>query len=653
MFDDRSNKAGDAVNPASMLLMQAIVSGGISEEVETEPLGGSNGTERPVETFLADHEQTLRRTPDEGLPPVSRYEDDVSPETDFVPTAGLTWWQRMLAGTSVGLEITNGSIRVAKVRRWGRRQEVMAVLEESLEHGVADDRLVVSERLKQILRRLKAGSAPVSSILPGHDMNIRLLRIPKVSKKEIHDALLWKNKKELHFFNDAPTVLHYVILDEEKAQADNEFHVMVVAVKEESIKRHLAILGQAGILPAKLIIRPVAQWNLVRLLSETGGHLGVIDVGLESTHVTFYSNGSLQFAREIPIGGHHFTKALMQTIFVDRASHILDEGEAEALKREVGLAPESSEGKTPGEIPFSEIGVMMRPVAEKLLSEIRLSMDYFAEQFKADHFDHLWLTGNGGRLKGLRSFLESEIGHKLAVWSPGSLRSEPGGAIGTQLADTIGAALSGASDFSFLPQNMQTEWKYRRALSKALYGFLILILTIGTTAFMLHRRKLDVQAIRERMSASLIGMNERLQVYDDLSRQYGRWEAAENVLRKETQPDSTMAAVMRILSVLTPKEIVIDQVSWGQSFNETERRRQESKARMKDNGLVTATDSNAFRVRGAVYLDVFFADVHLLNFINALDRASFLEDIRLLEKRHDPEADVTYFELVAKKKETP
>lgn len=653
MFDDRRNQTAEAANPASMLLMKAIVSGGISEEAEKESQDRSNGSERTVEEFLAAHEQELKRTPVEERPMISNPLDADCPETDLAPAGGLAWWQRMAARTTVGLEITNSAIRAAKVRRWGRRQDVMATIEEPLEPGAAEDVLMVSQRLKQIMRRLKAGPAPVSSILPGHDMNIRLLRIPKVSKKEIHDALLWKNKKELHFFNDAPTVLHYVILDEDKA--DNEFHVMVVAVKEESIKRHLAILDRAGILAAKLIIRPVAQWNLVRLLPETGGVRCVVDIGLDSTHVTFYGNGSLQFAREIPTGGRHFTKALTQTIFVGQSSHTLSESEAESVKREVGLASESSEEKTPHDIPYAEVGVMMRPVAEKLLSEIRLSMDYYREQFKADQFDRIWLTGNGSRLKGLRQYLETEIGHKMEFLTMAGPDDKSGRAMGTSMADTVGSALSRSSDFSFLPENLKTEWRYRRAVSRAVTSLLVLLITIGTTAFLLQRRKLDVEGIRDRMSASLDAMNERRQVYEDLNRQYRRWQAAESVLRKETQPDSTMASVMRILSAVTPKEIVIDRVSWGQSFNEIERRRLESQARMKNNGMVTATsgDSMTFRVRGAVYLDVFFADVHLLNFINALEKASFFGEIRLREKRHDPEADVTYFELVAPKKNTP
>lgn len=650
MFDKRVDRTVMAESPASLLLMNSIV--GCEEPVEITR-GDSpeecSSVSRTVDEFLAAHSTAILLDP---VDTVSAVEEDR--DTNFSlsqPAKRLTWWQRIMATRSVGLEVSDRAIRVVKVRRWGSSQEIEMAAEDVHEYGVAEDVDMVAERLKRLMERVPLGGVPVHSILSSHDMNIRLLRMPKVSKKEIHDALLWKNKKELHFFNDAPTVLHYVILDEDQSQNDNEFHVLVVAVKEESIKRHLSILEKAGVLPARLIIRPVAQWNILRVLPGALGHTCVIDVGFERTQLTFYRNGSLQYAREVPVGGNHFTKALMQTIFVDETAHDLAWSEAEALKCEVGMAGDLSPMKTSRGIPHPEIAVMMRPVAERLFSEIRMSMDYFSEQFKVESFESVLAFGKGLRMKGLKKYLESQIGQPIHL--PSAVECVVGGS--ADLIDAVGAALSVKSDFSFLPEHIQSEWRYRRAFRKVVQGIVLLLLTIGSAAYIQHVKISDLRTIQDQLTGSLEGLNGRLQEYESLNARHNYWMALEKSLTQETRSDTSISTALKYLSAITPKEIVLEEISWGERFNEAEQRRLETSSRMKQQGFVgtSTADTAAFRLRGAVVLDVFYADVHLLNYLNALERASWLDGVRLKEKRIDLECDAMQFEIVANRSSRP
>lgn len=670
MFNDDYTAKESSDNPASVLLMDIIKAPSKESnrkvELKDPPESGFSVKEAPdgfLEQFITEHESVIR---DKGLLDPSFPADSSASETTEIPgmescqmvqAKRLSWWEKWFAKSSIGIEINSRMIRAAKIRTWGRKQEIVQLEEIVLDESKKGDTFAIAMHIQNILRQLKSSHIPVTSIIGGSDVNLRLLRMPKVSKKEIHDALLWKNKKELHFFNDAPTILHYVILDEDQTPNANEFYVLVIAVKEDLIKHSLEIMEQAKTLPSKMTIRPIAQWNFMRNIPGKGINSLVIDMGFENSHLTFFRNDTLQFAREIPVGGNHFTAALMQTIFVDDRSYILSWDEAESVKKDIGLPVEPVNGKTPQGIPYSEIAVMMRPVAEKLASEIRMSLDYYKENFKVDTYDNIYFTGNSVRLKRLKTFLESSIGQPMrplflteAIALPADFDSEKAGELSM---DTIGAALSKGSDLNFLPPQAKTELRFRNLYSKAISGMLILLSVLGGSVLFLDKKYNDLEDILTISNSSLTRVRNENREYDQLQNEMKDLHAIRTKIEEETGMDSSMLNIVKWISGITPEQIALDQLSWGNAYNEMELRRMGTNQTMKANNAANSKSSDdvkELRIKGEVFTDVFYADIHLLNFITTMEKNPFFKEVQLKEKqRRDGETSLQ-FELIAKKK---
>jgi AraC-like DNA-binding protein len=385
-----------------------------------------------------------------------------------------------------------------------------------------------------------------------------------------------------------------------------------------------------------------------------GANSAVIDIGYDHTGLTFFKGGNLQFAREIPVGGNHFTAALMQTIFVDNTSYVLSWDEAEVIKKEIGLPAESLSGKTPQGIPYSEIAVMMRPVAEKLASEIRMSIDYYKENFKVDSFENMYVAGNAIRLKRLKNLLESSLGRAL---EPVNVLQ----AVGTSLAlyhertfpmDLIGAALSGSADLNFLPPSAKKEFFFRRAFSKVVSILIILLAVMAGSLLYMGKQRGDLEQILDGMNASRAIANRDIKKYDQLLNETLALNTSASKLKEEIRIDSTTVKILQWISQILPEEIVIEQLSWGRAYNETELRRETTKQTMKANNTIAATlDSlKTLNIVGVVYKDDFYADVHLLNFITALEQNPFFHEVRLIEKRREVQGASLRFELSVYKK---
>ncbi|MBL7995240.1 pilus assembly protein PilM, partial [bacterium] len=577
MFDDEINGNDEKANPSSMLLMDAITSTpkessrprGIAEQRETADVN-EKVADVSLENFISGHESEIHENIQKELSHVPLSPDIENPEFsvhdfDQNPTAaGLRWWERIVGSLSIGIEINARVVRAAKIRTFGKKQEIVQVEEISLNENEKGNVPALAHRVKQVIEKLRARNIPITSIIGGSDVNIRLLRMPKVSKKEIHEALLWKNKKELHFFNDAPTVLHYVILDEDQSPNANEFYVLVIAVREELIKNNLEIMMQAGVIPQRMTIRPIAQWNFMKCIPDKGMHSMVIDIGFESTHLSFFRDNTLQFAREISVGGNHFTSVLMQTIFVDDTSYVLSWEEAEELKKEIGLPADPAIGMTSQGIPHSEIAVMMRPVAEKLASEIRMSLDYYKENFKVETYDNVYFSGKSIRLKRLGTFLQASIGQTMRPFRPSEHIAIPTGIDAPEASilslDTVGAALSTGSDLNFLPPNAKTELRFRNLFSKAVSSLLVLFAIAGGSILFLNKKSGDLNVLLTDVTGSLKRVQSEHNEFVSLQNEIKTLIAGQSRIVGETAVDSSSIAILKWISEITPDEIAIERL---------------------------------------------------------------------------------------------
>ncbi|MBX7152762.1 pilus assembly protein PilM [bacterium] len=610
-----------------------------------------------LDQFVAGHEESLKHSGDRiepSAPVMPEIQLDFS--APFNPKQRIPWLLRPFAQKTIGLEVNSRFIRASKIRRYGKKAEIIQMEEIDLAIGKSSDELVVTQYLKQISKTMRFGSTDVISAIGGMDVNLRLLKMPKVTRQDLHEALLWKNKKELHFFNDAPVQLQYIILDELPSNP-NEFYVLVMAVKDDLIQQHLQLLKRAGIEPSKLVIKPVAHWNLLNRNPDKGRHSLMIDIGYENSLVTFFRDDTLQFAREIPIGGNHFTTALMETIFVDNVSYVLSWDEAEDIKQSMGLIIDPIDGKTMQGIPYSEIAVMMRPVAERFVSEIKMSLDYYLENFKSVTFDHVYVNGNSVKLKNLTPFLERHIGHTLEIPHPQEhLGDASSNHVNEQknfiaFFDSVGAALSHGVEFNFLPQVLKKEIRYRHGASWLGLTLFLVCAVLGGFTFLMNIERHSLNDINASLQTSLQQIREQNGEFDKLENEQLQLKMTELQLRSEIKTDSLVNYILKMISNVTPDEIAIDDMTWGNAFNAIQVDRLKVNKQMKANSMNAPDkiESNELRIKGVVYKDVFYADIHLLNFISAIEKTNFFSEVSLREKRRDVTDERLFFEIIANK----
>ena len=209
--------------------------------------------------------------------------------------------------------------------------------------------------------------------------------------------------------------------------------------------------------------------------------VAIVDIGSAKTLISIIEKDKVCFTREILMGGDSFTDAMTGVIVTDKGRMELSKEDAEKMKKEQGI---SSDMRILG---------LIRPVLEKLISQIKGSLEYYEQRVHDQGIKKIILAGNGSRLKGLKEYITKEAGIEVLAILP-------------EEAGAIGLSLSRGFSMNMLPEEYKAEDK------KALKRFSVTIVTFAMGVIVLFSYTLlCIQAINLKK-----GMEIQKQHWDNL-----------------------------------------------------------------------------------------------------------------------------------------
>jgi general secretion pathway protein L len=247
--------------------------------------------------------------------------------------------------------------------------------------------------------------------MPGDQLSVRVLQLPFTDARKIDQVVGYELEGQIvHALEDV--VFDHLVVGESGEGST----VLAAAAKRDDIAALIAASEAQGTHPRALYAAPVVYRTLLPAAQEDAPvelQAGeeevapppppcrlVLDLGHSRTNVCVVRDGETLHARTIMRGGTHLTQAIAKAFEADQ-------DRAEQAKRSDGaLLPAGTPAATP---LAAKLDAVLREALAPLMRELRQTLASFRAQSKAD-VQAVLVTGGTGRLKGLLTFLEAELG---------------------------------------------------------------------------------------------------------------------------------------------------------------------------------------------------------------------------------------------------
>jgi type IV pilus assembly protein PilM len=518
----------------------------------------------------------------------------------------------------LGVDIGNQTIKIVELRSTPRGMDLV-------HHALAPTPpggfqiSVLAAQLKEMIaeRRIKTKQAVVG--LAGKGVAARRLSLPNIPEEEVQEAIRWQ-AGELFPFSLADSMIAFQVLARDESAGKTKQDVLVVAATRETVMEHVEVLQEAGLEPLGLIGEPHAIeqfWRSAALDEGEEGATAVIDLGARKTSINIFHKGELQFSRYIPTSGNAFTMALTGMIRAGEQEIELNTAQAESLKRQHGIPSVEDRGKTAEGIPLSQVAVRIRPVLEKLETEISRSFDYYAFQFQGKSITRLLLTGGGAQLKGIESFFAERFEAKVGFLDPlapiifqdSQAFSEVEAGTRPVFTVAVGLSLPLKERFNLLPLDLQPHrkrWSVRAPVAYATLGLLFLF-PLAQYGWQSHQ-----QVVSLRTAVNM--KKQSLEKYSYILREHERVKA------ENSKFDARLAALpgldIRVPQVAAALTLISQKIPDKMSLTNMDLKKEERRGlEVKMQGLIYGEKEEAFAT--------------LTGFMEELGKANIFLDVEL------------------------
>lgn len=366
----------------------------------------------------------------------------------------------------IGVDLGTSSIKVAEMILSSSGVDVLkfanAEINISPEASRAERQKETLNTLKGLLKSNKIATKEAVFCVPGQMVFVRRFRLPKTTEERLDLIINYEARQQIPFPLDKTVVEYQVFPIEDVPEVD----VFLVALKKDILYEFMDLVNKTGLKPIGISISSLALYNYHsfdsipndKLMEKLGPKKkkkisfkfkfkmpkfkkksgkekekkeaqltednisegaefepeivrAYIHIGSTITDLSIGAGGAnptLGFTRSIPIAGNNMTQAIM-----DRCD-IRSGQEAERIKKEETIV--LSMDAVPDEKAHMEASEAVTAVLDRILAELRRSLDYYISQPDGMAVDEIILSGGQTLLPNLNTYIEDKLGIPVLLY---------------------------------------------------------------------------------------------------------------------------------------------------------------------------------------------------------------------------------------------
>ena len=265
--------------------------------------------------------------------------------------------------------------------------------------------------IKELLRQQGLNPKKVKVLatsISGASASVKQITTMEMPAEELASAMTFEARKHIPM-DGTDAVIDYQILGSNAKEVD-KIDVGLVACTKGVLSAHIDLLKECGFKPGVIDVDPIAVTNTFTFLKDIpeDGLAVLLDIGALSSSLIVWGSGQQYFTRDIPIGGHHFVKEVVERReinYTEAQDLLYRDGVSSILKSESGNED-------------SGLSVADRSVFDNIVEDIRRSLRFYAKQTGQSFFLKIFLTGGAAETPGLTDLISSKLSIDCGTLDP-------------------------------------------------------------------------------------------------------------------------------------------------------------------------------------------------------------------------------------------
>ncbi|MDJ0782700.1 MAG: hypothetical protein QNJ22_12055 [Desulfosarcinaceae bacterium] len=364
-----------------------------------------------------------------------------STESDQIPAKVSTRSISLKRRATVGVEIGYTELKMGKVLRQAEKKvELVDYRSVALPEGIAPHEEGFDAFLKKALVDFCGNPDRVNvwSVISSARVETRCVRIPKLPRKQVANAVYWTFTKEVHF-NREEELLDFEVLDDVLDAGVQKTEVMTYTAPRAEVEQMTATFRKAGYPLKGLSIVPFAVQNLLRtgILPTQGRDICNLFIGRDWSRIAIYANGNLILARGIKAGMRSMVEGLQQGIasgelppeLVAAAVASAGDGElpfgptenvhqAQAQKLLSAYARGELTHRQAAPQAADQILTLIQPALERLLRQVERTFQHYALHFSGAGLERIFVSGPLTGCKPIGDYLRRQLDLPIESLNP-------------------------------------------------------------------------------------------------------------------------------------------------------------------------------------------------------------------------------------------
>ena len=463
------------------------------------------------------------------------------------------------------------------------------------------------------------------------ETHTKIFKAPPVKGKEITDLITWTAKKNLPFSSENINIDH-MVLDSEKGELKK--NIIIGVGNNETITFMSDLFKKKKFDLQNVTTIPFVDWETYKHCypDRLRGCIAIVHMNQNETTITMVKSGRMEFTREMAVGVKDYHKALIQRVMVGNDAVNITETMATEYLMQYGIPIDTDQDIPETGISLYKIHIFLRPIVERMTSEINRSLDYFRKQVADVECQEIYLTGPGAAIPNLVEVFATQLERTTEHLNPlrqGDFEFSDQFELDHQLipifATNFGLALKTSAGINLLPIARKQHFQFKIFNKMSIFITSILIPIYLLLGYFAYMEESVLEANVANMNSQWQRLSEQSQEYfimlDDLEFLGNYWGFLENDgINSENQ-----IKLLKLISSEIPDNIKVTSLVF-------------RPASSKETGSVIKQAAHIDRIAlsGIVNAHAGIADIQLTNFIMRLESLNLFTSI---DREGSPSSD--------------